>query len=60
MKIHIHSCRPCQNFLKQLKFLRFALHNHDEKMTDETSSVKLSNEARERMKERLKSSVNQN
>ena len=60
MNIHIRSCRPCQNFLKQLKFLRFALRNHDERNTDETSSVKLSDEARKRMKERLKSSVKQN
>lgn len=55
MKLHLFTCPPCQNFLSQLKFLRCALPIHDEKIADENSSVKLSDEARERLKNKLKS-----
>ena len=58
MKIHIRACAPCENFLDQLKFLRRALHKHDEQVSAENSPIKLSDEARERMKEKLKSSIN--
>lgn len=60
MKLHIFTCPPCRNFLSQLKFLRRALPNYDAQVADETSPVKLSDEARERLKNKLKSSITQN
>ena len=57
MKIHLLSCNPCVNFLKQLKFLRSSLSGSDEKLTLAESSAKLSDEARERLKNALKSSI---
>jgi DNA-binding FrmR family transcriptional regulator len=58
MKIHIRACASCENFLNQLKFLRRAVRTGDEKLlTEEDTSVKLSDEARERIKNKLKSST---
>lgn len=57
MKIHLLSCNPCVNFLKQLKFLRSALSAGEEKLLPVESSAKLSDEARERLKNTLKSSI---
>jgi hypothetical protein len=57
MKIHLLSCNPCVNFLKQLKFLRQVLSGNDEKLTLIESSAKLSDEARARLKNTLKSSL---
>jgi hypothetical protein len=57
MKIHIRACPPCENFLKQLKFLRRALLSRAEKDCEENPSVKLSDDARERLKNALKSSA---
>ena len=57
MKIHLLSCNPCVNFLKQLKFLRRALLGSDEKLLPAESSAKLSDDARARFKNALKSSI---
>lgn len=58
MKIHLHSCQPCVNFLNQLKFLRRAMQKGGAKiLTEEDTSVRLSDEARERLKNKLKSST---
>ena len=57
MKIHIRSCKPCENFLNQLKFLRRALHIYDEKDSGENPTIKLSDEAREQIKKALKSAI---
>ena len=57
MKIHLLSCNPCVNFLKQLKFLRGVLqHDCDDKFVAEESAPKLSDKSRERIKNALKSS----
>lgn len=55
MKVHLLSCDPCVNFLKQIKFIRTALRQSDEKLVEEDSSVKLSDDARSRLKDALKS-----
>jgi hypothetical protein len=55
MKVHLLSCDPCINFLKQIKFIRTALSYSDERLGQDDKSVKLSNEARARMKEALES-----
>ena len=53
MKIHLLSCDPCINFLKQIKFIRSALSHSDERLGQEVESVKLSDDARARIKEVL-------
>lgn len=55
MKIHLLSCDPCVNFLKQIKFIQTALRYSDEKLVEEDSSIKLSEGARSRLKEALES-----
>ena len=57
MKIHLFSCDPCVNFLKQIKFIRSVLGHSDEKLEQEDSSIHLSHEARTRMKEALNSAT---
>lgn len=54
MKIHLLSCDPCVNFLKQIKFIRTALGYSDEVLGQQDQSVKLSDEIRIRLKEALK------
>ncbi len=54
MKIHLLSCDPCLNFLKQIKFIRGALSNSDERLAEVDTSVKLSEDARLRIKDALK------
>ncbi len=56
MKIHLLSCDPCVNFLKQIKFIRTALGHSDECLGREDQSIKLSDDARARMKKALESS----
>jgi hypothetical protein len=54
MKIHLLSCDPCLNFLKQIKFIRSALSHSDERLGQMDTSVKLSDDARARIKDALK------
>jgi len=56
MKIHLLSCDPCVNFLKQIKFIRTALGHSDERLGQQEPSLKLSDDARTRMKNALESS----
>lgn len=56
MKLHLRSCDPCVNFLKQIKFIREALLNNDEKLIHQDSHTKLSDDARNRLKDALKAS----
>lgn len=56
MKIHLLSCDPCVNFLKQIKFIRTVLSHSDEKLPDTDSSMNLSDDARSRMKKALEMS----
>ncbi|MGD9590622.1 MAG: hypothetical protein AB7Q37_11050 [Pyrinomonadaceae bacterium] len=53
LKIHLLSCDPCVNFIKQLRFISTALRNNDDRIGQEDESVKLSDKARSRMKEAL-------
>jgi hypothetical protein len=54
MKIHLLSCDPCVNFLKQLRFIRTALSHSDEHL-DEAQHISLSDSARDRIKDALNS-----
>jgi hypothetical protein len=54
LKLHLLSCDPCVNFIKQLKFISGALHRHEERLLGD-DSVHLSDDARRRMRDALKS-----
>lgn len=53
MKIHLLSCDPCVNFVKQLRFIRAALRHSDERIGQQDTSIKLSDDARSRLKKAL-------
>lgn len=55
MKIHLLSCDPCINFIKQLRLIRSALRHSDEKIMQQDTSVHLSDDARSRIKKALES-----
>jgi hypothetical protein len=54
MKVHLFSCDSCVNFLKQVTFIRAALRNSEEKLDRENSDIRLSDESRRRLKEKLR------
>ena len=54
LKIHLLSCDPCVNFLKQLKLIRAVLRvGGDKKLGQVDSELKLSDDSRARMKRAL-------
>lgn len=53
MKIHLLACDPCVNFLKQIKFVRSVLRQSDKRLAEADPAVKLSDDARARMKKAL-------
>ena len=53
LRIHLLLCKWCRRYGKQITFLRGAAHEHPEEMA-EPAPQKLSDEARERIKRRLK------
>jgi hypothetical protein len=53
LKIHLLSCDPCVNFLKQLKLIRTVLRIGGDKLGQVESEVKLSEDSRARMKRAL-------
>ena len=55
LKIHLLSCDPCVNFIKQLKFIRTVLGQSEGRLETEDPSVHLSEDARTRMKNALAS-----
>lgn len=57
VKLHLAACTPCVRFLDQIEFLRDALHLHDEEIAEEIPTPAMSSEARERLKNALKSSI---
>jgi hypothetical protein len=56
MKIHLLSCDPCVNFLKQIKFISTVLGHSDDKLGQHDHSLTLSDDARTRMKQALEAS----
>ena len=54
MRLHYLVCVWCQRYQKQLSFLHKAIHDHPEKLSD-TTPARLSPEARERLKRKLRS-----
>ena len=54
LSLHLLICKWCRRYGKQIRFLRQAAHQHEEKLS-EAVPQKLSAEARERIKQRLQS-----
>jgi hypothetical protein len=57
LKMHLVACPPCVRYLKQIKFLREATHRCDDQILQNEPDAKLSDDARERLKNALKSSI---
>ena len=57
VKMHLAACAPCVRYLKQINFLSDAFHKCDEKNLPVEPAAKLSPDARERIKNIMKSSV---
>lgn len=55
MKLHLLSCDPCVNFLKQLRFIRTALRSSEERIGQQDTNLRLSDDARNRLKKALES-----
>lgn len=53
-KLHLFTCEACERYLKQVKFLHEAMHAHEERTSDEFSTVSLSGAAKERLKHLLR------
>lgn len=53
MKLHLLSCDPCVNFLKQLNFIRTALRQGNEHLTQADPEIRLGEDARTRIKDAL-------
>jgi hypothetical protein len=53
LRLHLFLCKWCRRYGKQVRFLRHAAHDHPERMV-EPQPRKMSDEARERIKQRLK------
>ena len=58
MKLHLFTCEACERYLKQIAFLKEAVHAHGEATdTSEFSAAALSAESKERMKAFLRSNI---
>jgi hypothetical protein len=56
MRLHLAACKPCVRYMEQSHFLRAATSGLDEKLRAEVFSGRLSDEARDRIKARLRTS----
>lgn len=57
MKLHLVACKPCVRYMEQSYFLSDAASRLDDRLKDELFTGRLSNDARERIKNVLKSSA---
>ena len=57
LKMHLAACPPCVRYLKQINFLSGAFHHSDEKLLQIDPTFKLSETARDRIKNSLKTSA---
>ena len=53
LRIHLLLCKWCRRYGKQIRFLHDAAHEHPDEMT-ESDRLKLSEDARARIKQRLR------
>jgi hypothetical protein len=57
MKVHLMACKPCVRYMEQSHFLSSAVTQMDENLKDELFTGRLSDEARDRIKNILKTSA---
>lgn len=57
MRLHLVACKPCVRYMEQSQFLSSAASQLDENLKDELFTGKLSDEARDRIKNILKTSA---
>jgi hypothetical protein len=57
MQLHLVACKPCVRYLEQSHFISNAASQLDENLKDELFTGKLTDEARERIKDALKASA---
>ena len=57
MKLHLIACKPCVRYMEQSHFLRSAVTQMDEYLKDQLFTGKLSNDARNRIKNVLRTSA---
>lgn len=57
MRLHVFACRPCTRFFEQSAFLNTAAQVLDEKLKEDAFDGRLSDEARERIRNLLKASA---
>jgi len=56
LKLHLAACKPCVHFLDQSHLLSSAAHTMDQELKDDLYAGRLSDDARERIKNMLKAS----
>ena len=57
MKLHLVACKPCVRYMEQSQFLSSAASQLDEQLKEELFTGRLSSEARDRIKNVLKTSA---
>ena len=57
MNLHLAACKPCVRYMEQSHFLSSAVTQMDEHLKDELFTGRLSNDARDRIKNILKTSA---
>ena len=57
MRLHLVACKPCVRYMEQSHFLSSAASQLDENLKDEFFTGKLSDDARDRIKNLLKTSA---
>ena len=55
VRLHLYTCGACLNYVSNLKFMHEVFHHQEENLENEKSHASLSSEAKERMKNALKS-----
>jgi hypothetical protein len=56
LKLHLAACEPCARYMDQSQLLSSAAHTIDENLKNDLYAGRLSDEARERLKDILKAS----
>ena len=54
VRLHLYSCGACLNYVSNLKFMREVFHAREECFENEKLHASLSQEAKERIKEKLR------
>ena len=57
MRLHLAACEPCEMYLEQSEYLSSATHKLDDRLKEEVFAGRLTDEARQRIKEALRTST---